>query len=190
MMTKRFDRILRFFNLSPSYHFIVLSDIEIDWLKERRIKGLILDLDNTIVSEDDRYLSPQVEVWLHQVKESGIQIFLVSNGKRQARFLAWKEHLNLSGIYNARKPFKSGFQKALRSMNLRPNEVIVIGDSFHTDVLGSKISKLKSIQVSSLPHPKRWWEKLIGTYVQKSYPHHYSLDINENKTINECVKSD
>lgn len=188
-MTLRFDRILTFLKLSPSYHFIVLSDIDIDWLKSLRIKGLILDLDNTIVSEDDRYLSPQVEVWLRQVKESGIDVFLVSNGKRQARFLAWKEHLNLSGIYDAKKPFKSGFQKALRSMNLRPEDVIVIGDSFHTDVLGSKISKLKSIQVSSLPHPKRWWETLIGTYVQRLYPYHYPLEINK-KTSYECVKSD
>ena len=182
-MTTRFDRIQTFLKLSPSYHFIVLSDIEIDWLKERRIKGLILDLDNTIVSEDDRYLSPQVKVWLCQVQESGIQIFLLSNGKRQARFLAWKEHLNITGIYNARKPFKSGFQQALRSMNLRPQDVIVIGDSFHTDVLGSKISRMKSIQVSSLPHPKRWWEKLIGTYIQKSYPHHYPLEPHDPKEM-------
>lgn len=175
-MTTRFDRILTFLKLSPTYQFIALSDIEIDWLKEFRIKGLILDLDNTIVSEDDRYLSPQVGTWLRQVKDSEIQIFLVSNGKRQARFLYWKEKLDLPGIHNARKPFKSGFQQALRSMNLGPHDVIVIGDSFHTDVLGSKISGLKSIQVSSLPHPKRWWEKLIGNYIQKSYPPHYPLE--------------
>ena len=89
-MATQFDRILTFLKLSPSYQFIVLSDIEIDWLKERRIRGLILDLDNTIVSEDDQYLSYQVGAWLRQVENSGIQIFLVSNGKRQARFLAWK----------------------------------------------------------------------------------------------------
>ena len=116
---------------------------------------------------------------------------LVSNGKRQARCRAWKEKLNLPGIHNARKPFKSGFKQALRSMNLRPHDVIVIGDSFHTDVLGSKISGLKSIQVSSLPHPKWWWEKLIGTYIQNSYPHHYPLDLNDPKEIiDDCIKSD
>lgn len=190
-MATLFDRILIFLKLSPSYHFIVLSDVDIDWLKELGIKGLILDLDNTIVSEDDRYLSPRVEAWLNQVKESGIQIFLLSNGKRQTRFQAWKEHLNLSGIHHARKPFQSGFQQALRSMDLRSHEVIVIGDSFHTDVLGSKLSRMKSIQVSSLPHPKRWWEKLIGTYIQKSYPRHYPLETNTPKRMmNSSVKLD
>lgn len=188
-MTTQFDLILAFLKLSPSYQFIALSDIEMNWLKDLKVKGLILDLDNTIVSEDDRYLSPQVETWLRQVNDSGIQIFLISNGKRQARFLYWKDKFNLPGICNARKPFKSGFQKALRSMNLRPHEVIVIGDSLHTDVLGSKISRLKSIQVASLPHPKRWWEKLIGTYIQKPYPHHYPLEINDILEANDILET-
>lgn len=69
-------------------------------------------------------------------------------------------------------------------MDLRPHEVIVIGDSFHTDVLSSKISRLKSIQVSLLPHPKRWWEKLVGTYIQKSYPPHYPLENFWDSSIN------
>ena len=178
-MNTLFDRVLRLFNLTPTYQFTVLSDITIEWLKDREVKGLILDLDNTIISEDDRYLSPQVETWLRHVKGSGIQVFLVSNGKRQARFLYWKERLHLPGFHRAKKPFKVGFQRAMRSMNLRPHEVIVIGDSFHTDVLGAKISQLRSIQISSLPHPKRWWERLIGAYVQKPYPGNYQLDINE-----------
>jgi uncharacterized protein len=178
-MTIFFDRILVLLKLSPDYSYITLSDISITWLREQQVKGLILDLDNTIISEDDRYLSPQVESWLSQVKDFGIQIYLVSNGKREVRFLFWKEHLYIPGIHRARKPFRSGFQRALRSMNLRPNEVMVIGDSFHTDVLGAKISHLRCIQVASLPHPKRWWEKLIGAYIQKPYPQNYPLDQNK-----------
>jgi uncharacterized protein len=180
-MTTLFDRILIVLKLSPDYLFITLSNIPTDWFRENQVKGLILDLDNTIISEDDRYLSPQVENWLRHIKGSGIQIFLVSNGKREARFLSWKERLHIPGIHRARKPFRSGFQRALRSMNLRPHEVMVIGDSFHTDVLGAKISHLRCIQVASLPHPKRWWEKLIGAYIQKPYPQNYPLDLNQIK---------
>lgn len=180
MMTL-FDRILLLFKLGPDHRFITLSMVTMRWLRENQIKGLILDLDNTIISEDDRYLSPGVESWIQQVRNSGIEIFLVSNGKREARFIAWKNRLHLPGIHSAKKPFKSGFKRALRSMNLRPDDVMVIGDSFHTDILGAKISHLRSIQVSSLPHPKLWWESLIGAYIQKPYPLDYPLDPNELK---------
>ncbi|MCL6752473.1 YqeG family HAD IIIA-type phosphatase, partial [Nostoc sp. CCCryo 231-06] len=39
-------------------HVHTLAQIEIDKIKICGVKGIILDLDNTIVSEDDRYLSP------------------------------------------------------------------------------------------------------------------------------------
>ena len=180
-MIRLYDRILILLNLGPDHQFITLSMISMEWLRENQIKGLILDLDNTIISEDDRYLSLGVESWLQQVQDSGTQIFLVSNGKREARFINWKERLYLPGIHKARKPFKSGFKRALRSMNLHPHDVMVIGDSLHTDILGAKISHLRCIQVASLPHPKRWWESLIGAYIQKPYPQDYPLDPNEIK---------
>ncbi|MHC5718966.1 MAG: YqeG family HAD IIIA-type phosphatase, partial [Nostoc sp.] len=41
-----------------------LASIEINSLKTWRIQGIILDLDNTIVSEDDQYLSPNAEDWI------------------------------------------------------------------------------------------------------------------------------
>jgi uncharacterized protein len=177
-MDRILKTILAFLKISPSYRFIVLSDISLDWLIENHAKGLILDLDNTIISEDDQYISPEVEYWVNQVQDAGIQIFLLSNGSRKSRFLYWSERLHLSGICRAKKPFKAGFKRAIRSMNLNPASVIVIGDSVHTDILGAKLSSLRSIQVASLPHPKRWWENLMGDEIQMKYPPNYPLDLN------------
>jgi len=55
-------------------------------------------------------------------------------------------------------------------MQLSPSAVVVIGDSRHTDVLGAWLAGCPNIQVASLPHPPRWWEKLLGKYVQTPYP--------------------
>ncbi len=53
-----------------SYRFTreayTLAFIDADLLKIS-ILGVILDLDNTIVSEDDRYLFPGTEAWINQV---------------------------------------------------------------------------------------------------------------------------
>jgi HAD superfamily phosphatase (TIGR01668 family) len=144
-------------------------------LQSLGIKGIILDLDNTVVSEDDRYLSPHAETWLEKANLEGFQFFILSNGKRKHRLLYWSQRLNMPAINPAKKPFPRNFRRAFKHMGLSANEIVVIGDSFHTDVLGAFFSGCWCIQVASLPHPPRWWEKLFGRWVHKPYPKNLEL---------------
>jgi hypothetical protein len=152
-----------------------LSSIDINSLEKSGIQGIILDLDNTIVSEDDRYLSPGAETWIKQAKLQGFQFFILSNGKRRYRVKHWSHRLDIPAINPAKKPFPFAFRKALKSMRLKPKQVVVIGDSRHTDVLGAWFVGCPSIQVATLPHPFRWWEKLLGKRVQTPYPADHEL---------------
>jgi uncharacterized protein len=147
-----------------------LAAIDLDRLIDSGIKGIILDLDNTIVSEDDRYISPYAIDWIVQAKKLGFKLFMLSNGKRDYRVKYWSAYLDIPAINPARKPFPSAFRQAMKSMQLPPDRVVVIGDSFHTDLVGAWIVGCHQIQVASLPHPPRWWEKLVGKYVQIAYP--------------------
>ncbi|MFH7027721.1 MAG: YqeG family HAD IIIA-type phosphatase [Heteroscytonema crispum UTEX LB 1556] len=147
-----------------------LASIEIDRLKTCGIKGIILDLDNTIISEDDRYLSPGAEDWIAKAKLAGLDFFMLSNGKRRYRVKYWSHRLNIQAINPAKKPFPGAFQKAIAYMKLHPKQVVVIGDSVHTDVVGAWLLGSCWIQVATLPHPRRWWEKLAGKWVQTPYP--------------------
>lgn len=156
----------------PKFYPIVAA-IELDILINHGIKGIILDLDNTIVSEDDRYLSPKVETWIQSAKLKGLKFFILSNGKRRYRVQSWSARLDIPAISPAYKPFPFAFFKAFAQMQLKPQQVLVIGDSLHTDIIGAWIVGCPSIQVASLPHPSRWWEKLIGKWVQKPYPSNY-----------------
>jgi hypothetical protein len=153
----------------------IVAAIELDSLSSNGIKGIILDLDNTIVSEDDRYLSPDAEAWIQKAKLQGLKFFILSNGKRRYRVKTWSARLNIPAISPAKKPFPFAFLKAFTQMQLKATEVVVIGDSLHTDIIGAWIVGCPSIQVASLPHPPRWWEKLIGKWVQKPYPSNYEL---------------
>lgn len=147
-----------------------LASIDLNCLVSFGIRGVILDLDNTIVSEDDRYLSPDAEIWIEQAKGIGFKFFLLSNGKRRYRVEYWSSHLDIPAINPAKKPFPKAFRRAMKHMQLQPKQVAVIGDSRHTDVFGAWLVGCRSIQVASLPHPPRWWEKLLGKYVQNPYP--------------------
>jgi uncharacterized protein len=147
-----------------------LASINIDWLLKSGIEGVILDLDNTIVSEDDRYLSPDAETWIIHAKLSGIKFFILSNGKRHYRVKYWSARLDIPAINPAKKPFPPAFRKAMAKLQLSPKQVVVIGDGLHTDVLGAWLCGCCSIQVATLPHPLRWWEKIGGKWVQTPYP--------------------
>jgi uncharacterized protein len=163
-----FKRKTNSFNFPKRIHSV--ASINLDWLIESGIQGAIIDLDNTIISEDDRYLSPNAVDWIHQAIKLGMKIFILSNGKRNYRVQYWSHYLEVSAINPAKKPFPAAFRKAMKQMQLSPTQVIVIGDSRHTDILGAWIVGCPSIQVASLPHPPRWWERLLGKYVQSSYP--------------------
>ena len=149
---------------------VTLAEIKIDWLKAAGIRGVILDLDNTIVSEDDLYLSPWAEDWIAEAKLAGLKLFILSNGKRSYRVKYWSHRLDITAISPAKKPFPPAFLKAMNQMRLSSKNVVVIGDSLHTDVMGAKLCGCPCIQVASLPHPPRWWEKLAGKWVQIPYP--------------------
>ncbi|TBR58490.1 YqeG family HAD IIIA-type phosphatase [Mastigocladus laminosus UU774] len=152
-----------------------LKDIDILGLKNSGIKGIILDLDNTIVSEDDRYLSPGAEDWISQAKLAGLLFFILSNGKRRYRVKFWSHRLDIPTLSPAKKPFPSAFSRAMTYMQLPAKHVVVIGDSLHTDVVGAWLCGCRCIQVASLPHPPRWWEKLAGKWVQIPYPEEAEL---------------
>ena len=147
-----------------------LASINIESLQMAGIQGVILDLDNTIVSEDDRYLSPGAEDWIKQAKLAGFKFFILSNGKRRYRVKYWSHRLDIPAINPARKPFPFAYWQALKQMQLKPKQAIAIGDSRHTDMLGAWFVGCRFIQVATLPHPFRWWEKLFGKRVQTPYP--------------------
>ena len=172
-LLKIFAIFNRVHNLERSAY--TLADIDINYLKSCKIQGIILDLDNTIVSEDDRYLSPGAEAWIEQAKLQGLRFFILSNGSRRYRVKAWSHRLDIPAINPASKPFPFAFRKALKYMQLQPKQVIVIGDSRHTDMLGAWLVGCPSIQVATLPHPFRWWEKLLGKRVQIPYPNDHEL---------------
>lgn len=153
----------------------LLADISLSDLKESGFSGMIIDLDNTIVSEDDQWISSNVFAWIRQAKSQNFSLFILSNGKRSERVKYWSNYFDIPALSPARKPMPWAFHRALKKMKLQASQVVVIGDSFHTDVVGAWLVGCQVIQVASLPHPARIWEKYIGHMVHRPYPKHRSL---------------
>jgi uncharacterized protein len=130
----------------PNEHVKRIFDIKPQDLKERGIKGVITDLDNTLVAWDVKNASPEVIDWFKQMKDSGIKVTIMSNNKED-RVKMFSEPLGTPFVFSARKPLRRAFLTAAKQMELNKEEIVVIGDQLLTDVLGGNSAGLYTILV-------------------------------------------
>ena len=130
----------------PSEFVKSVFDISPERLLEKGIRGIITDLDNTLVEWDRPEATPKLVNWLKSMKDAGIQITIVSNNN-ELRVKSFADPLGIPFIYKARKPMGKAFRKALHTMDVKREEVVVIGDQLLTDVVGGNRIKLHTILV-------------------------------------------
>ncbi len=133
-------------NLIPDLHVYSIYDIDIQALKQRGVKGIIADLDNTLIEWDRPNATPQLMEWLNRLKQEGFQVIVVSNNN-QVRVSAFADPLGIPYIHAAKKPTRAPFQDGILRLGLSPEEIVVIGDQMFTDVLGGNRSGLYTILV-------------------------------------------
>jgi len=119
----------------PDKHVGSIFDIDPAELKKQGIKGIITDLDNTLVAWDVKNATPEVIAWFKLMEEQGIKVTIISNNK-QERVRIFSEPLSTPFVYSAKKPLRRAFRTVLKQMELKKEEVVVIGDQILTDVLG------------------------------------------------------
>ncbi|MBJ6363061.1 YqeG family HAD IIIA-type phosphatase [Paenibacillus sp. GCM10012307] len=138
-----------FERLLPSMIVNTIYDIHLDQLKTQGIKGIITDLDNTLVGAKDPLATPELIVWLKDVEQRGFQVVIVSNNN-ETRVAKFANPLRIPFIHAARKPTSRAFRQALKMMDLNPEQTVVIGDQMLTDMLGGRRMGLYTILVAPI----------------------------------------
>ncbi|MFC4599294.1 YqeG family HAD IIIA-type phosphatase [Cohnella hongkongensis] len=155
-----------FKRLLPDRIVHTVYDIDLNELHAQGIRGMITDLDNTLVSAKTPLATPQLIGWLDLVRERGFQVVILSNNNdtRVGRFAA---PLNLPYIPAARKPAGAAFRRALRQMKLPPERTVVVGDQMLTDVLGGRRAGLHTILVTPIAPAEEGWATQINRRIEK-----------------------
>jgi len=135
--------------LRPDLHVASVTDVAVDWLRARGVRGLLIDADDTLVVRDAGPLGTEVRAWLAAVQAAGIGVALLSNGtpKRIAELAA---DLGVPAFALAGKPFGFAFRRGLRALGTEPAHTAMVGDQLFTDVLGANCAGLISILVTPL----------------------------------------
>ena len=96
----------------PSEYVKDIFHITPEKLKEQGIKGIITDLDNTLVEWDRPEATPEIIEWLSEMKEADILVTIVSNN-HEPRVKHFSDPLGIPFISRARKPMRKSFYKSI-----------------------------------------------------------------------------
>jgi len=132
-----------------------ITDIPLDELQELGVKGLLLDLDNTITAWHKSEVTEPICQWLCGLKDRGFAACIVSNNhERRVKNIA--EQLSLPYVYSAAKPRRKSYRRAAALLDIPLPQLAMVGDQLLTDVLGGNRAGLFTIFVEYI-HPREHW---------------------------------
>ena len=83
--------------LTPTIYKDRITGITLADLEALGVKGLLLDVDNTLTEHGSQYLDPAVETWLREMRAAGVALTVVSNSTHK-RVRAFAEPRGLQFI--------------------------------------------------------------------------------------------
>jgi HAD superfamily phosphatase (TIGR01668 family) len=145
--------------LYPKLYCRKVTDITPEYLNQNNIKGLILDVDNTLLDFDLNILDGLGE-WAQSIKNSGIKSIILSNSNKLNKIKMVAELMNIPYISFATKPLKRGFKKAKEILELPNENIAVIGDQIFTDVVGANRCHMFPILVEPIDKKDLWMTRI------------------------------
>ena len=122
--------------LYPKLYLDKITDLKYEYLEENNIKGLILDVDNTLIDFNLKFIEG-LEIWHKELTKKGIKTIILSNTNKKEKVEMVSKKLNIDYMLFAMKPRKKGFIKAKEKLGLENSQIAAVGDQIFTDVLGA-----------------------------------------------------
>lgn len=124
-------------------------EIDYDRLYQEGYRGIIYDIDNTLVLPDAPADARSQDLLLH-LAETGWKVSVVSNNREHRVRSFSKETGSIPYVYQALKPRASGFRRAMQMMGTTAQTTIFVGDQIYTDIWGANRAGLRSYLVEPM----------------------------------------
>ncbi len=127
---------------TPSCVFRNITHIDLDFLRSKGIKALVLDVDNTLTAHGSQTLNKDIAQWLDMVRAAGIKLMLASNNT-EARVAPFAKRIGVEHASFCCKPGPKWLLCAKRKWRLPNSAIALIGDQIFTDQLAGGLYGVK-----------------------------------------------
>ncbi len=153
-------------------------DIDFETLYREGFRGLIFDIDNTLVHHgapaDDK--AEQLFAKLHRL---GFSCCLLSNNQLP-RVKPFADVVGAGFIENAHKPSTRNYLEACSRMKVDVAHTVFIGDQLFTDVYGAKRCGMRNILVKPM-NPKEEFQIVLKRKLERIVLHFYTKHLEKEK---------
>ena len=150
----------------PDCYMNSTYEIDFDTYYEKGYRGIIFDIDNTLVPHGAPADERSKKLFAH-LKELGYQVVLLSNNK-EPRVKMFNDVVKVSYIFKAGKPLVKNYLKAMEMMGTNQKNTLFVGDQLFTDVWGAKRTGIHNVLVKPIDKKeeiqivlKRYLEKIV-----------------------------
>ena len=151
----------------PDYISNSIFDVNLAKLYEKGVRGIAVDIDNTLVPMKTPEPGPEAARWIENVRAAGFKVCILSNARKH-RTKLFMDKLGVHGIGLAGKPGRRGYDKAAAHMGLKHGECAILGDQLFTDIKGGVKAGFVTVHTKYLDAEeilfvriKRYFEKRI-----------------------------
>ena len=145
-------------NFIPDMYQKSIYDIDYKKLKEKGIKCLLFDLDNTLVPGNIDIPTKKVKE-LFMTLEQDFKVIIISNSGKK-RLIPFKEGLNVDVSASSHKPFKKKYLKIMKIYKFKYHEIAAIGDQLLTDIYGANRVGITSILINQIGDYEKFCTKI------------------------------
>ena len=147
--------------------------IDFDALYRAGYRGVIFDIDNTLVPHGAPADERARALFCH-LKEIGFDFCLLSNNQLP-RIELFNQDIHVKFIENAHKPSVKNYRKAMQMMGTNTGNTLFVGDQLFTDVYGARRTGIHSILVKPI-HPKEEIQIVLKRYLERIVLHFYEKE--------------
>ena len=154
--------------LYPNTYLKKVEDINIEFLQKNKLKALILDLDNTLI-DYNKNLSDSIIQWAKELKGQGVRLYILTNTNNKQKVKDVSEKLDIPYEIFAKKPLKKGFLKIQKILNIKPENIAVVGEQIFTDIIGGNRCNMYTILVDPICDKDYWytaWKRPIENKIK------------------------
>lgn len=157
----------------PDIYAKNIYTINYNKLKDKGIKCLVFDLDNTLVPVKAKMATREVETFIRRLCQNKFTVILMSNSPKK-RVSLFKKNLDIPVFSFSMKPLKRKYKKMLKEYGFDLSEVACIGDQIMTDIWGANRMGFTSILVDKMTKEDFKWTKLnriVESLILKHFHH-------------------